>query len=606
MTGPLSELLHEAHALIEKDGIVTVFQGELVKCDTLCELGDLSDKRGEPIVFITPYCTIRERGYEAKGSEPILAIVVQKEEQYSVAELLRELRPFSQPVFGRFEPNVSDEQFAEIVQTVQTNEIFHGNVAQVIISRSFECEFKRSGREDFLGAYGALIRGHGQYMTFCFCDGNNDGLVYLGASPERHLQITQDSTLMNPIAGTLRKGRHEGFIEELVDFILSEKEKNELFHVLDEEMKMMACICPRGGRVTGPFLREIDSVIHTEYRLRGLRGTNTIDALRHSLHAPTLVGGPSESAARIIAQYETESRRYYGGEIGVLRPDGTLDSAIMIRCAELSGSDLASVRAGAGIVHDSDPVSEALETTAKAAGVIGRLSGNMSSNSRMLTPTIESLMSPYLNLRNTHLSRFLVQSQVIEEVEGLADKKILIVNNEDNFSFVLGHMIRHMGCEVEIQDVEILDSVPTAYDLVLLGPGPGNINDLDDIRMNSLRRITKELLMRQTPTLGICLGHQAIALELGIPVVKQTVCTQGIQRRVRLFSGEHVRVGYYNSFSPKCNPNTTPTGVTTVTDDDGYLTSIKGRQFVGYQFHPESVMSEEGYRIMLETLSQLL
>ncbi len=99
---------------------------------------------------------------------------------------------------------------------------------------------------------------------------------------------------MIPIAGTLRKKDPNDLRPlkvRLLEFLKNPKEIQELFHVLDEELKMMEVVSSGGGRIEGPFLRQNGAVIHTEYLLIGKRGNmDPIDALRHTLHAPTLVG----------------------------------------------------------------------------------------------------------------------------------------------------------------------------------------------------------------------------------------------------------------------------------------------------------------------------
>lgn len=98
---------------------------------------------------------------------------------------------------------------------------------------------------------------------------------------------------MNPIAGTLRKvdpADDRPLKVRLLEFLKDPKEIQELYHVLDEELKMMEVLCSEGGRIEGPFLRQNGAVIHTEYKLVGSRNTQKmIDSLRHTLHAPTLV-----------------------------------------------------------------------------------------------------------------------------------------------------------------------------------------------------------------------------------------------------------------------------------------------------------------------------
>src|SRR3989344_4819416 len=93
-------------------------------------------------------------------------------------------------------------------------------------------------RAKALSIYRALLcREYGTYMRFIFSDGMR---TFIGASPERHLTVAQDSVTMNPISGTLRKGSEPLTKERLLAFLRDPKEIFELFKVLDEELKQMA------------------------------------------------------------------------------------------------------------------------------------------------------------------------------------------------------------------------------------------------------------------------------------------------------------------------------------------------------------------------------
>ena len=83
----------------------------------------------------------------------------------------------------------------------------------------------------------------------------------------------------------------------------------------------------------------------------------------------TLVGAPKIEAARLLRQYEADRRGTYGGAVGYISSDGEMDTAIVIRSA-LVENDIARVRAGAGVVFDSEPMEEAKETRNKANAVL--------------------------------------------------------------------------------------------------------------------------------------------------------------------------------------------------------------------------------------------
>ncbi len=78
--------------------------------------------------------------------------------------------------------------------------------------------------------------------------------------------------------------------------------------VVDEELKMMSAVCSDGGRITGPHLKEMSRLTHTEYMLRGRSTLDPRDILRETMFAPTVTGSPMQNACTVIARHETAPR----------------------------------------------------------------------------------------------------------------------------------------------------------------------------------------------------------------------------------------------------------------------------------------------------------
>src|SRR5262249_55716241 len=154
-------------------------------------------------------------------------------------------------------------------------------------------------------------------------------------SPELHLSLSSGTVVMNPISGTYRYPLSGPSLSELLDFLADGKEIDELNMVLDEELKMMAAMCPLGGQVTGPRLREMARLAHTEYLVTGHSGLGPCEVLQATMFAPTVVGSPLESAFEVVAEVEPQGRGYYAGIVALIgsgpagEPD--VDSAIFIR-----------------------------------------------------------------------------------------------------------------------------------------------------------------------------------------------------------------------------------------------------------------------------------
>ena len=602
--------LSKPFALIAKGSTVICYQGEFHALDRLDEVHALSKSADSDIVFALPYRVIRERGFAAKGDEPILAIAATSSVTQPRQHFLERLPNTTIALTKVIAPSQSDAEYAELIAQFQSREIEGGNASQTTLSRRFSGHVADFGITTLLSLYRRLLADPGPYMTVLF---RGPEQAIIGATPERHLEIRGNETIMVPIAGTLRKEDRATFPERLRRFVNDPKEINELFQVLDEEMKMMSLICPDGGTIRGPYLREIGAVVHSEYELAGKRGTNSIDALRHTLHAPTVTGSPMESAARIIERYEPDSRRYYAGEIGVYRqprgdqPNGDLDSAILIRCAEFTSDGSFGVQAGGGVVRDSVPEDEARESRAKAMGFLAVLTGDGEPLRPYLTPELRSEVMPAFEARNAQLSPFWMQTQNLEPFQArpLPPLDLTIINNEDDFAHMLSHLFRHMGSTVNVVDNRDYEPARDHADILVIGPGPGDPTDMTQPGMVRLQAIITEMRSIGRPMLGICLGHQALAVHEALTVTRQSSSTQGMQRQVNVFGHIH-HLGFYNSFSPVADDRSVArTDIACDIDAEGRINALRGPGFIGFQFHPESVMSRTGYDLLREALMML-
>ena len=265
-----------------------------------------------------------------------------------------------------------------------------------------------------------LERERGAYWTFLFFTGDR---YLVGASPERHVSIHGGDVRMNPISGTFRLPTGRGAdrptcSEQLLEFLHDEKEIYELFMVVDEELKMMCDICHEGGQVLGPFLKPMSRLIHTEYLLAGRTDRDPREVLRDTMYAATVTGSPVENACRLIKQYESEGRGYYGAALAVLGRDAqggpVVDSPIVIRTADVDLEGRLTVTAGATLVRDSDPAYEVAETHAKAGGILSAFglvppAPAPSVNVAELVSDEDVLLT--LNQRNRRLSSFWLTDQ---------------------------------------------------------------------------------------------------------------------------------------------------------------------------------------------------
>ena len=195
----------------------------------------------------------------------------------------------------------------------------------------------------------------------------------VGASPELLVQVVDGKVAVHPIAGTRRRGRDEAEDLELEEELRTdEKERAEHIMLLDLGRNDV-------GRVSKPGTVEVTQildieryshVIHLVSHVTGqLRDEYTnYDALRACFPAGTVSGAPKIRAMEIIAELEPDRRSVYAGAVGYFDFSGNMDTAIAIRTMVLKDG-VAHVQAGGGIVYDSNPEDEYMETIHKASAV---------------------------------------------------------------------------------------------------------------------------------------------------------------------------------------------------------------------------------------------
>jgi phenazine biosynthesis protein phzE len=423
------------------------------------------------------------------------------------------------------------------------------------------------------------------------------------------------TVVMNPISGTYRYPPEGPTPEGLLTFLDDRKETEELSMVVDEELKMMCTVGDRGGVVIGPRLKEMAHLAHTEYELRGRSSLDVREVLRETMFAATVTGSPVQNACRVIERHETGGRGYYAGALALIGRDAggeqTLDSPILIRTADIDSDGGLRVGVGATLVRHSDPASEVAETHAKAAGVLAALgvrAGRPRTGSAAVKLADDPRVRAALDSRRADLGPFWLKMRTRQ---GTLTGQALVVDGEDTFTAMLAHLLRSSGLDVSVRryDEPGLRRVLRAHEgPVVLGPGPGNPADAADPKMRSLRGLAAELISdHRHGVLGVCLGHELIAAELGLETVRKRVPHQGAQSAVSLF-GRVETVGFYNSFAARCDDaaagELAAHGVEVSRDpDSGEVHALRGPGFASVQFHPESVLTLDGPGIIEELLA---
>ena len=401
-----------------------------------------------------------------------------------------------------------------------------------------------------------------------------------------------------------------------MQFLHDEKEIYELFMVVDEELKMMCDICTEGGQVLGPYLKPMTHLIHTEYLLAGRSHHDVRQVLRDSMFAATVTGSPVENACRLIRRYEPEGRGYYASVLALIGRDAegapTADAPILIRTGDVSLDGDLKVTAGATLVRDSDPAYETEETHAKAGGILtafGLVEAPTAAREGMRDLVVDEDVLIALASRNQRLSRFWMTDQSdTGAVAPLAGRTAVILDGEDDFINMLRHVLMVMGMKVSVVRHEAWEPGRLdGFDLVVVGPGPGDPRDGDHPKIAVLQQAVRGLLERRQPFLAVCLGHQVLCGELGLPLHYKDIVFQGTQTRVQVLDREE-NVGFYNTFVARAAQDAAlPEGVAVDADPDtGDVHAVTGPHYRGIQFHAESILSENGYAIIRDLVLDLL
>jgi 2-amino-4-deoxychorismate synthase len=634
---PPFAVLHRPHVSADT---VEVLIGDLIAVDLLADLPEPAGQR-LPVLAVVPYRQIRERGFEAvDDGAPLLALCTREQAVVALADLLP-LLPDGPRSFVETGYDVPDADYERSVRDVLDREIATGAGSNFVIHRSLTGRFDdpaESPARAGLGALKRLLVGERQaYWTFIV---HTPDTTFVGATPERHVSLDAGIARMNPISGTLRypaagwAGPDE-YRAAVLAFLADPKERDELAMVVDEELKMMAVVGDRGGRVRGPYLKEMAHLAHTEYVLEGQTSFDVREVLAATMFAPTVTGSPIRNACRVIARHELRGRRYYGGVLALIGQDAdgrqNLDAPILIRTAEIAADRTVRIPAGATLVRGSQPASELAETRSKAAAILSALRPQTPPvirqtyapgevGARVTLPDHGGVGGPepeilrVLGERNRTLARFWLQEQApADEVSvgepKVAGRRVTVIDAEDDFTGMLAHQLRSLGFEVAVHPWLALgtDAGPELIDaeLVVLGPGPGDPRDLSDPRILALHALAKARIAASTPTLGICLGHQIMAHTLGLTVHRLPKPDQGRQSGIDLF-GSAQRVGFYNSYVAHGPADPMP-GFSFSLDGGGrQINAMRGDKLTGLQFHPESVLTTDGLDILGAELARLV
>ncbi len=259
--------------------------------------------------------------------------------------------------------NITDDEYKHMVSQGKKH-CYRGDVFQIVLSRQFSQQFKG---DDF-NVYRSLRSINPSPYLFYFDYGT---YRIFGSSPEAELQVKNNKAYIHPIAGTFKRTGNDNQDRELAKK-LSKDPKENAEHVMLVDLARND-LSRNADNVVVETYREIQFYSHVIHLVSQVSGkitdnTNLIKVLGETFPAGTLSGAPKYKAMELIDKYENQNRGYYGGCIGYLGFDRTLNHAIMIR-SFLSQNNKLYYQAGAGIVANSQEESELQEVNNKLAAL---------------------------------------------------------------------------------------------------------------------------------------------------------------------------------------------------------------------------------------------
>ncbi|MDO7882001.1 anthranilate synthase component I [Antiquaquibacter soli] len=265
-------------------------------------------------------------------------------------------------------PRVPKSDFVAAIERSKEY-IRDGDVFQVVVSQRFDHEITAEP----IDVYRVLrTLNPSPYMyLLTLVDPAGEPYSIVGSSPEALVKVSTGRVYMHPIAGSRPRGAApEEDLDLAEELLADDKERAEHLMLVDLARNDLQKVCLPGTVEVTEFM-QVERFSHIMHLVSSVEGdlrpdASAVDVFRATFPAGTLSGAPKPRALEIIDELEPAQRGVYGGVVGYLDFAGDADLAIAIRTATIVGG-LARVQAGAGLVADSDPDAEHLESQNKAA-----------------------------------------------------------------------------------------------------------------------------------------------------------------------------------------------------------------------------------------------
>jgi len=489
--------------------------------------------------------------------------------------------------------SADDLDFQAGVRAVQEH-IRAGEVYQVNLSRGVTAA--ATGHP--LAAYLRLRRDNpSPYMAYVELDTSDLNAFELGrevvvsCSPERLVRWQGEEVSARPIAGTRARGANDRQDDQLERELLGDPKEEAEHLMLTDLIRHDLGWLSRPGSVHVPEYRSVEKYSHVMHLVSEVQGRarpelSLTEVVRATFPGGTITGAPKRRVMQDIAALEPSPRGWYTGSLGLISGEKA-ELNILIRTAAFVGTGpntwTVSVRSGAGIVIDSDPVRETRETALKAQALLEVLSGV-----RERVPGVPGLKvgQPWRPPAATNVPQL----------------RVLLLDNFDSFTQNLAHDLAALGASVVLRPntTPLPELLALHSDAVLIGPGPGTPQ-----ASGATLPLTRACLRLGRPLLGVCLGHQALGEALGGRVVRAQAAVHGKPEALThsgagLFAGVPPGAVFtrYHSLIVEALPP--ETGTVTARSQAGEIMALEAVHAPawGVQVHPESLLSTHGRTLL--------
>jgi len=554
-------------------------------------------------------CIIHE-----KEKDEFIVLSIDEEWQKKVEDCLETIpygnNPFKVIHAKEPTPNCTDMEHETIVKTVQSA-IIDGQLYQLNYGRSWEGGIQSEPWHIFSHSVASNPAPYSGFLHM-----KDDDFALVSASPESLLCTENGVITTAPIKGTAPRGASDA--EELLlreDMISDRKERAEHRMLVDLMRNDVGQIAqPNQVWVERFDVEAYAEVQHLVSRIKGRLndGVDLFDAIENVFPGGSITGCPRTVVCAAIDELEQKPRSFWTGSMGWFDPS-TGDSSwnILIRTAELHKKDdswYSRVTAGGGITIESNPKSEVAEAKWKANALLrscGWLKDPIQSNS---VKSLAIYPLPLENEQNIH------QISTSIHTESFKKNAVLLIDNLDSFTYNIAHSVCGLGHHVNIisgrgkiqySAQQLLDELQPSH--IILGPGPGWPQDSP----LTMEFAALSLHGETPPLLGICLGHQAIGVVSGLDLVQSPIGpvhgipVKCLHEQQGLFEGlDKISMTRYNSLTHLTADEGSNLVIDATDDTKSLILGFHSKHVpvFGVQFHPESVGSQFGDRILSKFL----